>query len=146
MHHAHRILHGDALYPSRAMVLFCPAEAGQNQGIATMHKVAAIEFRADLDRKIAVLQRGKSAGRIRRGECEIAAHSDEDLDLAASHGRDHANGIEPLLSRGGDPTRPIHPGKPRLAGAMIDSARAVALNVRMSADRAGACAFAPDVS
>ena len=94
MDDAHGVLNRDALESACAAVFLGPPQAGKDERIATVHEMAAVKFRADLDREVAVLQSGEGVGGIRSGESEVAAHADEDLHVAAGHGWNHANRVQ----------------------------------------------------
>ncbi len=57
-----------------------------------MNEVAAIQFRADLNRELTFLHCRKGVGGIRRRENKVAPHSDENFYVAAHHRRNHADG------------------------------------------------------
>ena len=86
-------------------------------------------------------------GRVGRGEDEVAAHADEDLHLAAhASPRSCATVSRPVLARRVDAAGLGQPVEELLGRAVVDAAGAVALHVRVPADRRRAGALAADVA
>ncbi len=64
-----------------------------------MDEMAAIQFSADLNRELALLNCREGVGSIRRRQNKVAPHSDENLHVAAHHRRNDPNGVQPMLPR-----------------------------------------------
>ncbi|SLE93600.1 Uncharacterised protein [Mycobacteroides abscessus subsp. massiliense] len=102
MHHRHRILNGNKLFTRLLDVFVGASEGGQDECGATVHQVAAVELGGDLHGQGAVAQRGLGDGGVGRRGGEVAAHPDEDTDLAVPHGPDRVDSVEAVLAGRGD--------------------------------------------
>jgi hypothetical protein len=146
MNHAHGILDRHPLETFAAVIFFGSTETGKNQRVTPMDKMTAVELRADLNSQIAILNRGKRVSGVRDSPDEISSHPDEDLNVAPHHGWNHSNRIEPMLPRRLDPARLIQTSQPLFFRAMINSAGAVALDIRVATNRARTGAFAANIA
>src|SRR5215470_9177868 len=79
------------------MVSVGAAEAGKNQRALPVNDVAAVEFRADLHRQIAVAQSFGSVRKVRGCQGKVATQSDEDLHLSAMHRLDCRHRSQAML-------------------------------------------------
>lgn len=70
------------------------AKAGQDQRIAAMHEVAAVELGRHVHGQLAVAQRRVGGVGIGRGGGEVAAHREEHLALAIAHRLDRADHVQ----------------------------------------------------
>jgi hypothetical protein len=89
-----------------------------------MNEVAAIQFRADLNREVTFLDRGEGVGRVRRRKNKVAPIPTKNLHVAAHHRRNRPNGVQPMLPRRLDATCLVQTGQPLLLRAVIDAAGA----------------------
>src|SRR3954454_6218201 len=101
-----------------------------------MDKVTPIELRTDLYRQFTLAHGVVGVAGIRCGQDEVAAHSDEHLDVPALHCLDRADGIEAVVPRRVDAASLGQTIEERGRRTMVDPARPVALNVAVPADRA----------
>ncbi len=146
VHHAHRVLDRGALDPLALVVLLGPAQAGQDQRPPPVHDVAAVQLGADLDGQLAGAQRLVGGRGVGGREREVAAHADEDLDLPFAHGPDARDGVLAVLARRVDAADLGEPVEESFAGAVVDAAGAVALDVAVPAHGGGAGALAAQVA
>ncbi len=144
--HAHRVLDGRALDASTLMILLGAAEARQDEGLAAVDEMAAVQLGAHLRREIAVAQRRAGEGGVGRGEGEVAAHGDEHLHRAVAHRLDGADGVQAVFAGRFDPADCGEPVQEGAGGAVVDAAGAVALHIAVSAYGTGARALAPQVA
>src|SRR3546814_20299752 len=77
--HAHRILDGHRLRPDFLHVDLGAAQARQDQRLAPVHEMAAVELGGYVHGQVAVAQRAMRGLGIGRGGGEIAAHREEHL-------------------------------------------------------------------
>ncbi len=146
VHHAHRILDRDALRTARLQVDFGATEAGQDQRLASVHEMRAIELGRDVRGEMAASQRGGGASGIRRRRGEVAAEREEQFCFAAFHRADRADHVVTRLARRLESEASSEPVEERGRGLFVDAHRAVTLHVGMAAHRARAGAAPTDVA
>ena len=81
MHHRHRILDGDRLRAGRLDVDLGAAEAGQDQRLAAVHEVAAVELGRDVDGEVELAE-GVAASTCQSG---MAATKLPPMPMKTSH-------------------------------------------------------------
>ena len=96
--------------------------------------------------ELAVAQGLEGVGKVGGGQREIAAESDEDLDVPPVHGLDGRHDRHAGLAGRLETAHLAEALQELLGGLVVDPAGAVALHVAVAPDRAGAGAFAPDVA
>ncbi len=144
--HAERVFHGDRLRAAGLAVDVGAAEAGQDQRVAAHGQVAAVELGADLYGQLAVAQRLLGARGVRRGLGEVAAQTDEYLDLPGEHGLDAFHGVVAGLTRHRHIELALQCIEQRKRRPLVDAHGAVALHVAVAAHRAGTSAGLAEVA
>ena len=99
VHHAHRILDAHALRHAVLQVDLGAPERRQDQRVAAVHEMAAIQLGRDVHGQIARAHRFPRARRVRRRDREVAAEADEHLHLAVEHRLNRVDHVEPVLAR-----------------------------------------------
>ena len=133
--------------PSRLVVLLGAGHAGQDQRLAAVNQVAAVELGGDLDGEVAAAQgfersmgclagRGRSCRPCRRTPSPPPGASPKMVPTTSSPGS--RGGVD--LAGGGDPV------EQRIGRMVVDALGAIALDVAVAADRARSCARAADVA
>ena len=146
MHHAHRVLDGDELLAARAVVVLGAPEARQDQRLAPGVQVRAVELGGHLDGQRAALHRGRGDVGVRSGRHEVAAESEEHVDLAVAHGPDRVDGVIAGLARRLEAELVAQRVEEGGLRPLPDAHRAVALHVAVPAHRAGTRARPADVA
>ncbi len=85
VHHAHGVFHAHALRHAVLRVDFSAAERGQDQRVAAMNQVAAVQLGRDMHGQVARTHRFPYAWRIGGRNRKIAAQPDEHFELAGKH-------------------------------------------------------------
>lgn len=86
MHHGHAVFHGDGLPSVRLDIDIAAREAGQDQRLLAMNKMAAVQFRGDSDRKPQPAHGGLGDRLIRHCRDEVTAKADENFGSTRNHG------------------------------------------------------------
>ncbi len=133
VHHAHRVLHRLPLEPAGLLVAFGAPEAREDERLLPVHDVTAVQFRAHLNRQPASAQRLGGVRRVGRGQHEVAAETHENLDGALVHLVDAGDGVQPRLTRRGDPKNLVELVQQPGRRMVVDAAGAVALHVAVPA-------------
>ena len=146
VNHAHHVLDCDALRPRGLLVDFGARETREDERLAAVDEVRAVELRGHLHRERALAQRLCRVFGVGHGAHEVATHADEDLDLLVVHRLDRVDGAKAILAGTVDPEFRIRGRQKFLGGVVVDAARPVSLDVAVSADRGRAGAGPSDVS
>ena len=143
---AERVLHRHGLRPRGLHVLLRPPAAGQEVCNLAVDEMAAVELGRDLHREAHV--RPRLLHFLPFGNCadEIAAETDEALDLARQEALAGLHGVHSLLARRIEAEELGDLVERRELGLLGDADRALALDVRMASDRRDSRAFATDVA
>ena len=146
MHHAHRVLDGHRLRAAGLQVDLGAAQARQDQRVAAVHQVRAVELGADVHGQRAVAQRRVHMRAVRRSRGEISTHGEEHLGATVVHGLDRVDRVEARLARRCESERIAEAVEEIVRHSFVDAHRAVALHVGVTADRARTCTGLADVA
>ena len=144
--HRHRILDRHRLPPGRLHVELGPPEARQDVAVPPDEQVRAVELGGDVDRQLELPEAGETRLRIGRRDREIAAEADDCLRAAVAHRRDRLDHRMAFVPRRLEAEDVAHPVEELGLRPLGDADGAVALHVRMTAQRADAGPGAPDIA
>ena len=144
--HAHRVFDRDALRATRLHIDFGAAQTRQDQCLASVHHVAAVELGGDVHRQVAALQGLPGFVGVWRGGGEVSAEGEEDLAVAVAHLFDRAHHVHAGFARrleAVDVAQLVEQGGRWL---FPDAHGAIALHIAVTADRARARAGSADIA
>lgn len=146
MDHAHGVLDGHELLAAALEVALGAAEGGQDQGAGAGDDVGAVELGRDVHREAGAAHGGLGDLGVGGGGDEVAAHGEEDLGVAVAQGADGPYDVVAVLAGRGEAELLLQGVQEGRGGALEDAHGAVALHVRVAADRADARAGTADVA
>ena len=147
VHHAHRVLDGHALQAAALRSFSVRPRHGQDQRLPAVHEVAAVELRAHLDGQLAACAAPRTCRAVSgAASTKLPPMPTKTFTSPRCIASIVAHGVEPVLARRTRCRRPRRAGRGTLGRAVVDAAGAVALHVRVPADRDGPGALAADVA
>src|SRR5690606_19532387 len=145
MHAAGAVLGRHDLRPRRLPVELDPPEARQQIGRLPEHQMAAIELGGDLDGQLHLPPRRLYPLAVGNGADEVAAESDEGMDVTGDDALAHGHRGEPLRPRRLEAELLGHLIERRALRLFGDPDGALPLNVGVTADGADPGTFPADV-
>ena len=143
---AERVLHRHRLRPRGLHILLRPPAARQEVGNLAVDQVAAVELGRDLHGEAHVRPRLLHLLPLGDRPDEIAAETDEGLDLAGQDALAGLDRVHALFARRIEAELLGDLVERRELGLLGDADRALALDVRVASDRRDSRAFATDVA
>src|SRR5262249_27979180 len=130
---AHRVLDGDEL----AAVALGAAEARKDDRLPPGHEVRAVELGRNVGGETRLPERPRRDLEVGRRREEVRVHREEDVRPTLRHGADRADGVEAVAAGRLEAEGVAELAEELRLGPFPDADRAVALDVRVTADRAG---------
>src|SRR3546814_2143607 len=134
----HRILDRHELLAGRGLDPFGARDDGQDQRVAPMHQMPAVELGRDADGEVELAYRVIGAIGIGDRTDKIAAEADENFRRAREHRLDRFDRMMAMIARRFETEHVADAIEIGPARFLVDANGAVALDVRMAADRGDA--------